>query len=80
MGKGRVIVDPRIRHGKPIIEGTRVPVRVVLGGLASGMTYEEVMDEYNLNREDIMAALEYAAAIIDAEDVLPLAVPYAVPA
>lgn len=80
MGEGRVVVDPRIRHGKPIIKGTRVPVQVILGGLAGGMTYEEVMEEYDLTREDIMAALEYAAAVIDAEDVLPLAVPYALPA
>jgi uncharacterized protein (DUF433 family) len=80
MGEGRVVVDPRIRHGKPIIKGTRVPIQIVLGGLAGGMTYEEVMEEYDLIREDILAALEYAAAIIDVEDVLPLAVPDAVPA
>ena len=42
--------------------------------------WEEVMEEYDLIREDILAALEYAAAIIDVEDVLPLAVPDAVPA
>ena len=80
MGEGQVIVDPRIRHGKPIIKGTRVPVRTVLGALAGGMTYEEVMGEYDLTRKDIAAALEYAAAVIDMEDVLPLAAPHAVPA
>ena len=79
MGEGRVIVDPRIRHGKPIIKGTRVPVQVVLGALAGGMTYEEVMEEYDLTREDIRAALKYAAAVIDVEDVLPLAIPDAAP-
>ena len=65
MGEGRVVVDPKIRHGKPIIKGTRVPVQVVLGGLAGGMTYEEVMEEYDLTREDILAALRYAAAVVD---------------
>ena len=63
MGEGRVVVDPRIRHGKPIIKGTRVPIQIVLGGLAGGMTYEEVMEEYDLTQDDILAALEYAAAI-----------------
>jgi uncharacterized protein (DUF433 family) len=80
MREGRVVIDPRIRHGKPIIKGTRVPIQVILGGLAGGMTYEEVMEEYDLTQDDILAALEYAAAMIDAEDVLPLAVPDAVPA
>jgi uncharacterized protein (DUF433 family) len=80
MGEGRVIVDPAIRHGKPIIAGTRVPVQIVLGALAGGMTYEEVLAEYDLTQEDILAALEYAAAVIDVEEVLPLAVPRAIPA
>jgi uncharacterized protein (DUF433 family) len=80
MGKGRVVIDPKIRHGKPIIEGTRVPVQIILGGLAGGMTYDEVMAEYDLTQEDILAALEYAAAMIDVEEVLPLVVPRAVPA
>lgn len=45
MGKGCVLVDPKIRHGKPVIKGTRVPVQVILGGLVGGMTYEEVMED-----------------------------------
>lgn len=80
MGKGRIIVDPKIRHGKPIVAGTRVPVQVILGALAGGMTYEEVTQEYNLTRQDTLAALEYAAAVVDAEDVLPLAISDVVPA
>jgi uncharacterized protein (DUF433 family) len=79
MGEGRVIVDPAIRHGKPIIAGTRVPVQVILGALAGGMAYDEVIAEYDLTHDDILAALEYAAAVIDVEEILPLAVPCAVP-
>ena len=44
-----------------MIKGTRVPVDLVLGKLAGGMTYEEVMAEYELTRADILAALRYAS-------------------
>jgi uncharacterized protein (DUF433 family) len=79
MMENRIVIDPRIRHGKPIIKGTRVPVHIVLGALAGGMTYEEVMQEYDITREDILAAIEYATVAIDTEEVLPLEVAYAVP-
>jgi len=38
----RIVIDPEIQHGKPVIRGTRVPVARILGGLAGGMTLEEV--------------------------------------
>jgi len=38
----RIVVDPKIMHGKPVIKGTRVPVEVILGSLISGMSYEEI--------------------------------------
>ena len=60
----RVIIDKNIMHGQPVIEGTRMPVSVVLGSLADGMTVEEVMEEYDLSEEDIRAALRYAADLI----------------
>ena len=50
-----------ILGGKPVIRGTRVPVDLVLGQLASGMTTEEVCCEYHLTPEQIRAALGYAA-------------------
>ncbi len=65
----RVVVDPAIRFGKPVIEGTRVPVELVLGQLAAGMTVETVMDEYALTREDVLAALAYAAERIASEEI-----------
>ena len=57
----RITVDEKIRFGRPVIKGTRVPVDLILGKLAGGMTYDEVMAEYDLVREDILAALKYAA-------------------
>lgn len=68
----RIISDPKIMHGKPVIRGTRVPVDVILGGLISGMTYEEIEREYGVKKEDIMAAIEYAAKLVIGEQIQPL--------
>ena len=65
----RVVVDPAVRFGRPVIEGTRVPVDMVVGKLAGGMTTEEVCAEYELAREDVHAALSYAANVLAQEQV-----------
>ncbi|MGQ9627590.1 MAG: DUF433 domain-containing protein [Anaerolineae bacterium] len=75
----RIKVDPKVRHGKPVIRDTRVPVWVVLGALGGGMTYEEVMEEYDLTCGDILAAIRYAAKVIGAEEEMPLEVEHAFP-
>jgi uncharacterized protein (DUF433 family) len=56
-----VISDPGILGGKPVIKGTRVPVALILGKLAGGMSIEEVTYEYYINLADVRAALGYAA-------------------
>jgi uncharacterized protein (DUF433 family) len=60
----RIVIDPEIQHGKPVIRGTRVPVARLLGGLAGGMTTEEVMREYDVSEADVLAALSYAKLAI----------------
>jgi uncharacterized protein (DUF433 family) len=65
----RIIPDKNIRFGKPVIEGTRVPVDVVLGKLAGGMTYDEVMQEYAIGKDDILAVLHYASKHLAEEEV-----------
>lgn len=65
----RISVDENIRFGKPVITGTRVPVDLILGKLAGGMSYEEVMAEYEITREDILAVLDYAAKTISSEEI-----------
>lgn len=62
-------VDEKIRFGKPVIKGTRVPVDLILGKLAGGMTYEEVMAEYDLTRGNVLAALMYASRHLADEEV-----------
>ena len=56
----RIVIDSEIQHGKPVIRGTRVPITRIVGGLAGGMTKEEIMQEYEVTEEDIWAALNYA--------------------
>jgi uncharacterized protein (DUF433 family) len=60
----RITIDPAICHGKPCIRGMRYPVENLLEWLASGMTTEEILADYpDLERDDILAALSYAARL-----------------
>jgi uncharacterized protein (DUF433 family) len=60
----RITIDPAICHGKPCIRGLRYPVENVLEWLASGMSSEEILADYeDLEREDILAALSFAARL-----------------
>jgi uncharacterized protein (DUF433 family) len=57
----RITIDPAICHGKPCIRGLRYPVEVLLELLRSGMTFEDVLNDYeDLEREDLLAALAFA--------------------
>jgi uncharacterized protein (DUF433 family) len=67
-------IDPEIHHGEPCIKGTRVPVAIIVGSIADGMTIEEVMDAYpQITPEAVRAALAYAADVLRREILLPLA-------
>jgi len=68
----RIVLDPAIAHGKPLIRGTRLPVTVVVGSLAGGMTFEEVQREYDLTLDDIRAALKFVAELAEQESFHPL--------
>ena len=70
----RVVVDADIHHGEACIRGTRIPVAVIVGSLADGMSFEEILEEYpQLTLDDIRAALAYAAEALQEELILPLA-------
>lgn len=68
----RIVVDPAVVHGQPVVRGTRVPVGIVVGSLASGMSYGEVETEYGLTHQDVLACLDYAARSVTEERVFPL--------
>jgi uncharacterized protein (DUF433 family) len=65
----RIAVDETVRFGRPVILGTRVPVETVIGKLAAGMSVDEVAEEYGIGREDVRAALRYAAEVVESEQV-----------
>jgi uncharacterized protein (DUF433 family) len=65
----RIVVDEQIRSGRPVIKGTRVPVDVVLGQLAAGLSADEVAEKYSVARDDVLAVLSYAAKTLGNEDV-----------
>lgn len=67
-----ITVQKNVRFGKPVIKGTRVPVDVIMGKIAGGMTVEEITAEYDLTVEQVRAALRYAAYLV-AEEELSLA-------
>ncbi len=67
MQKG-IVVDAKVRFGKPTIAGTRITVEEVLGALASGMDFVEIQKEYGLNREQIKTAVRYVAGWIKGEE------------
>ena len=69
----RIIIAPDLHHGDPCIKGTRIPVAMIVGSLADGMTRGEIQEAYpQLTMEDIQAALAYAAEVIRQDILVPL--------
>jgi len=67
----RIEVNPAICSGKPMIRGTRIMVRNILGMLAGGYSIDRILTSYpDLRREDVIAGLEYAARVVDEEQVI----------
>ena len=54
-----ITVDPSVRFGKPVINGTRVPVDTIVAHVASGMNIKEIAEEYGITVKDIYNALHY---------------------
>lgn len=71
----RIVIDPKIMVGKPIIKGTRLTVQFILGLLAQGMTIQEILNEYNkLTKEDIFACLTFAHNTLENTTFAPLSI------
>lgn len=68
----RIVLDPAVLVGKPVVKGTRLAVEFIIERLAQGWTVEDVLRNYpGLQREDIQACLAYASEILHAEKVFP---------
>jgi uncharacterized protein (DUF433 family) len=71
--RDRIVVDPKILVGKPVIKGTRIAVEFVVDLLGRGYTREQVIEEYDhITKEDIQACLAYAAEVLRSERVYAL--------
>lgn len=69
----RILIDPKIMIGKPVIKGTRVPVDLILKLLAQGEEIKDILADYpRLTKEDIRAALWYGAETVGSEEIFPL--------
>lgn len=69
----RITIDPAICHGKPCIRGLRYPVETILELLSSGMTTEEILDDYeDLERDDLLAAMAFAARLAQTRRLIPV--------
>ena len=67
----RIIIDPEVLSGKPVIKGTRIPVYLIIELLANGMTEKEILSQYpTLKKEDIKAALLYASKCVENEETI----------
>ena len=69
--RDRIEVNPRVMLGKPVIRGTRIPVELILRKLSEGATEDDLLDAYpRLSRQDIQAAIRYAADTLAHEETL----------
>lgn len=76
MGKNevlnRIVIDPKIMTGKPVIKGTRLTVQHVLGLLSQGIPIDEILGEYDLKKEDVFACLAFARDLLDNTTLIPV--------
>src|SRR5665647_107994 len=69
----RIVVNPKVMGGKPVVKGTRITVEQVLKLLAQSLTSKEILKDYpHLTKDDIAAVLLYAAKVAGEEDVYPV--------
>ena len=64
-----ITLDPQVVHGRLVIAGTRVPVEAIVGELAGGSSFEDIVQDYHLTNEQIRAALAYATQLLSSTTV-----------
>ena len=64
----RITADQSVCHGKPVVKGTRVPVAVLVGHVGAGDPIDEVAADYGVTRDDVLAAIAYAAQVVAGEE------------
>ncbi len=67
----RIVLNPKVCNGKPVIKGTRIPISVILDQIAAGESWDVIIRGYpELSREDIQAALLYASATVEHTEIV----------
>ncbi len=70
----KIVGNPRVMGGKPVIRGTRIPIDAIVKRFAESMAVENVLEDYpELTKEDIYAALEYSAQLVKGEKIMQIA-------
>jgi uncharacterized protein (DUF433 family) len=65
--QNRITISPEVMGGRPVIKGTRMPVQTVIAYLAGGESVETICEQFELEEDDVRAALAYAAFSLDGE-------------
>ncbi|MEW6046865.1 MAG: DUF433 domain-containing protein [Bacillota bacterium] len=74
MGTARIVSDPHVMMGKPVVAGTRITVELILEKLAAGETVEQIVAAHpSLTKDGVRAAIEYAARVLRMDAVYPVA-------
>jgi uncharacterized protein (DUF433 family) len=68
----RIVIDPNICHGKPVVRGTRTPMTVILDALAGGDSFEKIQGDYDVIAEDIRACIAFASHEVSQLRYIPL--------
>ena len=69
----RIVVNPKVMVGKPVIKGTRITVDAIVRRVAEGMTFDEILEDYTyITKEDVKAALLYAGSLVAGEEIFPV--------
>lgn len=74
----RIVVNPKVMVGKPVIRGTRVAVYEIVRRIAQGWTFKAITEDLDITDEDIRAALMYAENLLEGEDIFPIIEPHEV--
>jgi len=70
--QGRIVIDPKILTGKPVVRGTRLAVEFIVELLAQGWSEAQIVNNYpGLSHEDVLACLSYASELLKSERVFP---------
>jgi uncharacterized protein (DUF433 family) len=64
-----ITINTEIQHGKPVLRDTRIPIAIIIGSLAGGMSYEEVIEEYAVTQDQILTSLAYFAELLNYETI-----------